>query len=219
MSTQLRRVRSPTSCSASSRSAGRRRSYDLKRFVQLTVGHFWPFPHTQLYAEPARLAEAGLLEETREETGRRRRYYSITDEGRALLGEWLGEPATSPMEYRDLGLLKLFFAELTEPEEVQALAVEQAEAQRRQLAEYEAHHRALRATARSSSTRLLLGRARHRMARAALEFWEELAKEPPAHGPPPQRSVIVPPILRWSDFCCCAAGVRRGTPCGSWLLG
>ena len=53
-------------------------SYDLKRFVQLTIGNFWPFPHTQLYAEPARLAEAGLLEETREETGRRRRYYSIT---------------------------------------------------------------------------------------------------------------------------------------------
>jgi PadR family transcriptional regulator, regulatory protein AphA len=37
--------------------------YDLKRFVQLSIGHFWPFPHTQLYAEPARLAEAGLLEE------------------------------------------------------------------------------------------------------------------------------------------------------------
>ena len=56
--------------------------YDLKRFVQLSVGNFWPFPHTQLYAEPARLAEAGLLEETREETGRRRRHYTITD-GRA----------------------------------------------------------------------------------------------------------------------------------------
>ena len=24
-------------------------SYDLKRFVQLTIGNFWPFPHTQLY--------------------------------------------------------------------------------------------------------------------------------------------------------------------------
>ena len=32
--------------------------YELKRFVQLSIGHFWPFPHTQLYAEPARLAEA-----------------------------------------------------------------------------------------------------------------------------------------------------------------
>jgi hypothetical protein len=42
------------------------------------------------------------------------------------------------MEYRDLGLLKLFFAELGGPEQVEALALQQAEAQRRQLAEYEA---------------------------------------------------------------------------------
>jgi PadR family transcriptional regulator, regulatory protein AphA len=156
-------------------------SYDLKRFVQLSVGHFWPFPHTQLYAEPARLAEAGLLEETREETGRRRRYYSITDEGRALLTEWLGEPATSPMEYRDLGLLKLFFSELTGTEEVQALAAEQADAQRRQLAEYEGllarfSHRP------EFERRLLSLKLGTRMARAALEFWEELATEPPGTG-------------------------------------
>ena len=152
--------------------------YDLKRFVQLSVGHFWPFPHTQLYAEPARLAEAGLLEETRETTGRRRRHYSITDEGRALLGEWLGEPATSPMEYRDLGLLKLFFSELTGQEEVQALAVEQAEAQRRQLAEYEGILERF-SDRPEFEMRLLSVKLGTRMARAGLEFWEELAKEPP----------------------------------------
>jgi DNA-binding PadR family transcriptional regulator len=152
--------------------------YDLKRFVQLSIGHFWPFPHTQLYAEPARLAEAGLLEETREETGRRRRYYAITDEGRALLEEWLGEPATTPMEYRDLGLLKLFFSELTGDEEVQALAVEQAEAQRRQLAEYEGI--LARFSDRPEFARRLLSlKLGIAMASAALAFWEELAKEPP----------------------------------------
>src|SRR6185436_3484837 len=86
--------------------------YDLKRMVQLSVGNFWPFPHTQLYDEPKRLAQAGLLEETREETGRRRRHYAITEAGRRPLGEWLSEPVTTPTEYRDLGLLKLFFAEL-----------------------------------------------------------------------------------------------------------
>jgi DNA-binding PadR family transcriptional regulator len=152
--------------------------YQLKRFVQLSIGHFWPFPHTQLYAEPARLAEAGLLEETREETGRRRRHYSITDEGRALLEEWLGEPATSPMEYRDLGLLKLFFSELAGPEEVEALAFEQAEAQRRQLAEYE------RILARFQdrpeyATRVRTVQLGIRLARTSAEFWEELAEEPP----------------------------------------
>ena len=152
-------------------------SYDLKRFVQLSIGHFWPFPHTQLYAEPARLAEAGLLEETREETGRRRRYYSITAAGREVLGEWLGEPVTSPMEYRDLGLLKLFFGELAEPEQIQALAVEQAEAQRRQVEQYQGlvDRYANRPELRQ---RVLTAELGTRMARAALEFWEELAEDP-----------------------------------------
>ena len=34
--------------------------YDLKRGATLGVGHFWSLPHTQLYSEPARLAEGGL---------------------------------------------------------------------------------------------------------------------------------------------------------------
>lgn len=36
-------------------------SYDLKRAVSRTVSYFWPFPHSQLYGEPERLTEAGLL--------------------------------------------------------------------------------------------------------------------------------------------------------------
>ena len=153
--------------------------YQLKRFVQLSIGHFWPFPHTQLYAEPARLAEAGLLEETREETGRRRRHYTITDEGRTMLVEWLGEPTTSPMEYRDLGLLKLFFSELTSPEQIQALAAEQAEAQRRQLAEYESLHARFKDRP-LYATRVLSVGLGIRLAHAAAEFWEELAEDPRA---------------------------------------
>ena len=115
-----------TSFSASSPLRGPTTPYDLKRFVQLSIGHFWPFPHTQLYAEPARLADAGLLEETREESGRRRRHYSLTESGRRRLAEWLAEPETSPTEFRDFGLLKLFFSELAAPEDIAALAREQA---------------------------------------------------------------------------------------------
>src|ERR1043165_9869743 len=81
-------------------------SYDLKRFVQLRIGHFWPFPHTQLYAEPERLAQAGLLNETRGGGARRRRHYAITAAGREQLEEWRAEPVTSPTEIRDLGVLK-----------------------------------------------------------------------------------------------------------------
>ncbi|HMK11556.1 MAG TPA: helix-turn-helix transcriptional regulator, partial [Acidimicrobiales bacterium] len=60
-------------------------SYDLKQMVAGSVGYFWPFPHSQLYAEPARLVAAGLLDEDVEATGRRRRLYRITPAGRSAL--------------------------------------------------------------------------------------------------------------------------------------
>jgi DNA-binding PadR family transcriptional regulator len=147
--------------------------YDFKRFVQLSIGHFWPFPHTQLYAEPARLAEAGLLAETREEGGRRRRHYAITAAGRERLDRWLAEPVTSPTEFRDLGLLKLFFSELTGTDEVLALAREQAAAHRAKLAVYDglAEQFADRPDLANRLLSLALG---IRLANAALEFWEDV---------------------------------------------
>jgi DNA-binding PadR family transcriptional regulator len=54
------------------------------------------------------LAKAGLLDERREEGGRRRKHYSITAKGREALQQWRTEPATEVPELRDLGILKLF---------------------------------------------------------------------------------------------------------------
>jgi len=147
--------------------------YDLKRFVQLSIGHFWPFPHTQLYAEPERLAEAGLLEETREEGGRRRRHYTITDAGRERLGEWLEEPVTSPTEIRDLGVLKLFFSELTGIDEIVALALEQAAAHRAKLAVYDGLMERF-ADRPELATRLLSVELGMRLAHAAAGFWDDV---------------------------------------------
>jgi len=149
--------------------------YDLKRFVQLSIGHFWPFPHTQLYAEPERLAEAGLLEETREEGGRRRRHYTITDAGRERLGEWLEEPVTSPTEIRDLGVLKLFFSELTGIDEIVALAHEQAAAHRAKLAVYDGLMERF-ADRPELATRLLSVELGMRLAHAAAGFWDDVQR-------------------------------------------
>jgi PadR family transcriptional regulator, regulatory protein AphA len=147
--------------------------YDLKRLVQLSIGHFWPFPHTQLYAEPARLAEAGLLEEQREDGGRRRRHYSITGAGRERLEEWLAEPVTSPTVIRDLGLLKLFFSELIGTDEVLALAHEQASAHRAKLAIYDELLERF-ADRPDLANRLLSLELGTRLANAALGFWEDV---------------------------------------------
>jgi PadR family transcriptional regulator AphA len=83
--------------------------YDLKRAAEAGVERFWALPHTQLYAESARLAEAGLLDERREETGRRRRIYRLSAAGRRALREWLEDTDVRRYELRDPGLLKLFF--------------------------------------------------------------------------------------------------------------
>jgi DNA-binding PadR family transcriptional regulator len=82
--------------------------YQLKQAAQSSLFHFWTIPHTQIYSESARLAEIGLLEEQQEETGRRRRTYQLTPDGRAELNRWREDPDTELRELRDPALLKLF---------------------------------------------------------------------------------------------------------------
>ena len=89
--------------------SGKATPYDLKRAVSVSVGQFWTFPHSQLYAEPARLAQAGYLTEERETEGRRRKLYELTSDGRAALEAWLGVVSPEPYVLRDPALLKLFF--------------------------------------------------------------------------------------------------------------
>jgi DNA-binding PadR family transcriptional regulator len=112
--------------------AGEATPYDLKQMVARSVGNFWSIPHSQLYAEPTRLAEAGYLDERRESGGRRRKHYSLTERGRAALEQWTTSGPAESWELRDPGLLKLFFG--ADPA---ALAREQLEIHRRRLAEYE----------------------------------------------------------------------------------
>jgi DNA-binding PadR family transcriptional regulator len=111
---------------------GQATPYDLKQQIALTIGNFWSVPHSQLYAEPARLARSGLLHEERERGGRRRKVYSLTDTGRAALTAWRDEPTAELPELRDLGLLKLFFEG-----DPARLATRQREAHEEKLATYE----------------------------------------------------------------------------------
>ena len=148
----------------------------MKQSVSRSIGYFWSFPHSQLYAEPARLAEAGLLAEERETTGRRRRSYTLTPAGRQALAAWLAEPVEEPTEIRDLALLKLFFGGQADPGDVTKLAKAAAATHRRRLAEYEAiaaepawgHERD-----RHQRATLELGL---RYERAVVAFWDELAE-------------------------------------------
>jgi len=107
--------------------------YDLKGMGSASIGQFWTLPHSQIYAEPARLARAGYLSETQEQGGRRRKRYSLAGRGRQAFDDWLGVLTPEPYLLRDVALLKLFFGA-----NVHELAEVQLETHRQKLAEYTA---------------------------------------------------------------------------------
>jgi PadR family transcriptional regulator AphA len=152
-------------------------SYDMKQLVNVSIGMFWSFPHSQLYAEPARLVDDGLLDEEQEEGGRRRRLFRITEDGADALDAWLRTPADSIGELRDHGLLKLFFSDTTDPEAITALARAQAKVHEERIAFLTDLREEVgdRANAAQLAT-LDLGL---RWDRTAVDFWSGIADHPP----------------------------------------
>jgi DNA-binding PadR family transcriptional regulator len=148
--------------------------YELKRGVKHSVGYFWNFPHAQLYSEPDRLAALGLLELSTEESGRRRKTYSLTAAGRAALRDWLASPTDEHFEMRDIAELKLFFNEAGEPENVTALAHDQIRQHEERIEVYEAMV-ARFGDDESLRPRMLTLELGLEMEYAALRFWTALA--------------------------------------------
>jgi DNA-binding PadR family transcriptional regulator len=159
---------------------GRCTSYEMKAVVAASIGYFWTFPHSQLYAEPARLVGLGLLDEEQEPSGRRRRTFELTTAGRSALRSWLSEPTDLPTEIRDLALLKLFFGSQADPDEVTRLAVAAAAGHRARLDEYEAIAASVPPDVdRHQLATLALG---IRYERASLAYWQALAEVGPDYG-------------------------------------
>ena len=145
--------------------------YQLKSLASISVFHFWTIPHTQIYTECRKLAEAGLLDEQREETGRRRRTYRLTAKGRKALSEWRADPNTNLYELRDPGLLKLFAGG-----DPAALAETQLEAHERRLHSYEALRESMRDMPEGMRLALEAGIGH---AREYVRFWSRLREQRP----------------------------------------
>ncbi|MFI8457024.1 PadR family transcriptional regulator [Kitasatospora sp. NPDC085464] len=159
--------------------------YDLKAKVEGSVRHYWPIPHAQLYRDPPRLAELGLLREAAEDHGRRRRVFHLTDAGRRALRDWLADPATPEPETRNPALLKLTFADLGAPGQVAELAAAQAAQHRRSRDTYQELRDRLDPDAPDTPARtrlITLGIAHEQ---SYVTFWETLAADPDGTGAPP----------------------------------
>jgi PadR family transcriptional regulator, regulatory protein AphA len=151
---------------------GESTSYDLKQALVLSIENFWRVPHTTFYEEPARLVQAGYLSARQEPSGRRRRLYTLTDQGRAALRDWALDPAAAPEQVRDEALLKIFAGG-----DPRAILARRTEYHRQKLAEFESYLTNLRAGDdgprgeqwRGAEVTLIIGTTYHRDMLAFIE--------------------------------------------------
>lgn len=83
--------------------------YEIKRRIDTTLHYFWSASYGSIYPTLSDLVHHGLAEKKDlKETKRKKVIYTITENGRKYLKEWLALPAQKD-ELRSETLLKLFF--------------------------------------------------------------------------------------------------------------
>ena len=91
--------------------------HDLRRMAD--QGRiYWDAAPSQWYAEPKRLAAAGLLQaEKQPGRTRERTHYTLTEAGRGALADWVRKPATLPRMQNE-PVVRLLAADLVSPPDV-----------------------------------------------------------------------------------------------------
>jgi DNA-binding PadR family transcriptional regulator len=95
---------------------GLRTGYDIKKYTESTLSHFWRESYGNLYPVLKHLEDDGLLTHTEERQGTRppRLVYALTAQGRAELEDWLQQAAEwEPPRYE--ALLKILLAAPADP--------------------------------------------------------------------------------------------------------
>ena len=118
---------------------GERSGYELDKLAQRSIGYFWRPAKSKIYAILPRLVERGLAESSSvAQSGRPdKQVYRITGEGEQALREWLASPTSIGGAGRDTLLLKLFFGEHGELEDLRQLVAGRKRRAEEQLAALE----------------------------------------------------------------------------------
>jgi PadR family transcriptional regulator, regulatory protein AphA len=122
VATEDKRLSSPAYVVLGMLGLGASSGYEIKQMVELSIRFFWTISQAQIYPALGELEAGGLVRGRSEPRGRRpRRAYEITEAGEVALREWLARAEPMPFELRDIGLVKLFFADALEPHDAEAL--------------------------------------------------------------------------------------------------
>jgi DNA-binding PadR family transcriptional regulator len=86
-------------------------AYELTQQTRRSLNYCWPTAESVLYSEPKRLVRLGLATAQRQAAGRRTRtVYTITEQGRSVLAQWLATPP-SPPSLEVEAMLRLLYAD------------------------------------------------------------------------------------------------------------
>ena len=112
--------------------------YELKKVFDISVAHFWNAELSQIYPTLKALEGEGLVDMNVDVQADRpnRKVYSITDDGRRELMEWLATPAEAD-QIREPLLIKLFFGSSLSRRELLAVLRQRADELRQAAAQYE----------------------------------------------------------------------------------
>jgi DNA-binding PadR family transcriptional regulator len=92
---------------------GRRSGYEIKQTVEMSIRFFWTISPAQIYPSLQMLEHGGLIRGKNDPRGRLpRKSFTVTRAGKSAFEQWLLAAEELPFELRDVGLLKLFFADL-----------------------------------------------------------------------------------------------------------
>ncbi|MFG2651778.1 PadR family transcriptional regulator [Streptomyces sp. NPDC048436] len=118
---------------------GERTGYELKKWADASLGHFyWSPAISQIYAELRRLEARGYATSRRSgpEEPRAKRSYAITDEGRTALAGWArGAGDAGPPVLKHPLLLRVWLGHLATPDHLRALVTEHIARTRGELEE------------------------------------------------------------------------------------
>ncbi|WFR60051.1 PadR family transcriptional regulator [Anaerocolumna sp. AGMB13025] len=111
--------------------------YDIKKFCDQSISHFWNENFGHIYPVLAQLEKEGLIEQENKEADDRRKVYGITEQGRKEFYNWM----IQPVEYQPVRselLLKLFYGNFIETDKIIKLLTEVKERKQDELKEYKA---------------------------------------------------------------------------------
>ncbi len=154
-----------------------RSGYDIKKFMECSTSNFWNESYGQIYPILKQLVEEGLAtRHVEKQEGKPEKYiYTLTEQGKEGLRDWLSESVEPGIERNEL-LLKLFFGAHIPLEKNKKHLHAFQELQSQLLAKYEGIERELLVAAQDDVTlwyRLLAVRYGIHRCRAFLTWCDE----------------------------------------------